>query len=66
MVQIGDRIRITSDNESYKPYLDKIWTVTEVSFSTNDHRLYDVGVGGPLIDCDGLPFSLYEFEFEEV
>jgi len=67
MIEIGDKIKIISkDNEYYKPYLDKVWTVESVSYNTEDHPGYDECVGGPLIDCKDLPFSLYEFEFVKV
>jgi hypothetical protein len=65
MIAVGDRITIVdTGNEYYKPYLNKVWTVESVSHSKNDHPGYDKCVGGPLIDCKDLPFSLYEFEFE--
>ena len=67
MTEIGDKIKITStDNENYTPYIDKIWTVCEISHSRDDHPGYDDCLGGELIDCIDLPFSLYKFEFEVI
>ena len=66
-MKVGDRIKIiATDNENYKPYLDKVWTIEAISYSKNDHPGYDNAVGGPLIDCADLPFSLYKFEFAKV
>ena len=67
MVKIGDEVIITAiDNENYSEYLDIKWTVEAVDYSKDDHPGYDPRIGGPLISCEGLPFSLYEFEFEVV
>jgi len=64
-VEVGDRIKITS--ESYDEELRrKTWRVEKIAWSTEDHPLYDSGVGGPMISCRGLPFCLYAFEFEIV
>ncbi len=64
MVQIGDKIRITSDNENYNRYRGKAWVVSHIARNRDEHPGYDTGVGGALIDCKGLPFSLYEYEFD--
>lgn len=66
MVEVGSEIRIISDNENYEPYLDRTWIVESIAFCVKDHPGYDTAVGGPLIDCVDLPFSLYKYEFEEV
>lgn len=66
MVEVGDIINIISDNENYDEYREKSWEVKKVSFSREDRPGYDEGCGGALIDCEGLPFSLYEYEFEIV
>lgn len=63
-VKIGDKIRIISDNDNYDKHRSKTWTVNHVAFNKSEHQGYDEGVGGALISCKGLPFSLYEYEFE--
>jgi len=64
MVEIGVKIKIISENENYIPYLNKIWTVTNIAYNTDEHPGYDDSMEGEaLVDCDGLPFSLYEYEF---
>lgn len=65
MVEIGDRIEITSENENYDEYRDKIWTVERI-IPYNDPA-YDKGVyPQQLVECTDLPFALYEWEFEIV
>ena len=65
--KIGDRIRIVSDNENYDRYRDGTWTITHIAFNRHQHPGYDEGMAPEaLVDCDGLPFSLYEYEFEVV
>jgi len=59
----GMKIRISSDNENYRGYIHKTWIIEKISYSREDHPGYDEGIGGALIDCKGLPFSLHEFEF---
>lgn len=66
MVRIGQRIRIISDNENYNKYRGKTWKIERIDRSEDDNRLYDPSVGGALVSCKGLPFSLYEYEFELV
>lgn len=66
MVEIGDRIKIISENDNYDSYRRESWEVEDIAYSEKEHPGYDPGVGGPLVSCEGLPFSLYEWEFEEV
>ena len=66
MVEIGDKIRILNENGQYSEWADEIWTVESIAYNTEQHPLYDEGVGGALISCDGLPVCLYEWEFEIV
>lgn len=63
-VNVGDKIIITSDNENYNRYRNKVFVVSHVAHSIKQHPGYDSGVGQALVDCRGLPFSLYEYEFE--
>jgi hypothetical protein len=65
-VDIGDKIRITSENENYNRHRNKVWTVSDIAHSVEEHRGYDEGTGGDLVSCRGLPVSLYEWEFEIV
>lgn len=62
---IGKVVRITSDNENYIDYLGKEFVIVECYYQEgrDDEPIYDLG----FIDVDGVfPFSLYEWEFEEV
>jgi hypothetical protein len=64
MVKIGDKIKIVSDNENYDRFRNKIWFVTHIASDRTDHPGYDEGMyPEKLVDCKGLPFSLYEYEF---
>ena len=66
-IEVGDTIKIISDNENYEDYLDKEWTIENIAYDTGGHPGYDEGLSGQaLVDCIGLPFSLYEYEFEVV
>lgn len=64
MVKIGDKIRILNEDGQYSKWSNKIQVVSKISRSVKDHPGYDEGVGGNLIDCKGLPVSLYDWEFE--
>lgn len=67
MVKIGNKIKVTSDNENYKDYKDKIWEVESIYSNNEENPLYDMGVfPQKLVECNGLPFALYELEFEIV
>lgn len=68
MVKIGDRIRIKSgnDNENYDKYRNESWEVNRIDTNKEGHRGFDDSIGGKLISCEGLPFSLYEYEFDVV
>jgi hypothetical protein len=65
MLEIGQKIRIISDNENYKKYVKKTWKISNIAHNRQEHPGYDEGMGNEaLIDCEGLPFSLYEYEFK--
>jgi len=74
MFKIGDKVRIAkdNDNENYIELKDKNLIMTYVATSIKDHPGYDEGLEGmPLYDLkteDGkeIPFSLYEYELEEI
>jgi hypothetical protein len=73
MVKVGDYIKIVSDNENYRAYTGrgKYYRVTHVAreqgWGKGKHPGYDTGLKGEaLVDCAGLPFSLYEYEFRIV
>lgn len=65
-MKVGDWFNIISDNENYDNSRNRPWQVNHVARSTKDHPGYDSGVGGPLYDAEGLNFSLYEYEVEQV
>jgi hypothetical protein len=63
-VKIGDKIKIKNQDGQYTQWADKIWTVTHIAYSKADHPGCDSGMAGhPLVDCEGLPVSLYDCEF---
>lgn len=68
--KLGNRIMIISDNDSYTKYRKKTWIISHIAYSTKDHPGYDEGINSPdkpreaLVDCMGLPFSIYEYEFK--
>jgi len=67
MVRVGSRIRITSDNENYDKYRKRTWKVARIYKDDAEHRGYDMGLyPQKLVECDGLPFALYEYEFDVV
>lgn len=67
MIRKGTKIRIISDNENYDPYRNKIWKINHIAHNIDEHQGYDESMDGELlVSCDGLGFSLYEYEFEVV
>ena len=70
MYKIGDKVRITSDNDNYIEYLDQDLIITHIAMNENEHAGYDNSMGGEqlldlqTIDGEDVPFSLYEYEVE--
>ena len=70
MYKIGDKVRITSDNDNYSEYLDQDLIITHIAMNENEHTGYDNSMGGEqlldlqTIDGEDVPFSLYEYEVE--
>lgn len=62
---ISKTVRIISDNDNYIPYLNKDLTITEVYYDADKdgEPIYDLDIVG---STEEFPFSLYEWEFEEV
>lgn len=62
---INKIVRITSDNESYKEFLDMDLIVVERYYQSDrdDEPIYDLEIVNSGFK---FPFSLYEYEFEEV
>ena len=60
--EVGDRVKITSDNENYADYIGDVLIIESIATSTAEHPGYDEGVGGQLMDFVGVPFSLYAWE----
>lgn len=73
MVMINKIVRIISDNECYSEYIGKDLIITDVVNSVRENQFYDSSMNGMYL-CDleilesgePVPFSLYEYEFEEV
>lgn len=63
-MEVGDKFMLTDDAiANYgDDYSGRIFTVSYVSNSKDDHQGYDEGVGQPLYDAEELTFSVYEFE----
>ena len=68
----GNKVRIISDNSSYNKYRGKVLKIVGVFTSILQHPGFDDGAGQALYDLEvvgsgeSVPFSLYEYEFEEV
>jgi hypothetical protein len=70
---INKVVRIVSDNENYSEYVGKDLIITDVVNSVRENQFYDSSMNGMYL-CDlevlesglSVPFSLYEYEFEEV
>jgi hypothetical protein len=66
----GTKVKVTSNNENYISFKEKILIVTHIARSLNQHPGYDNAVEGEAL-CDFIagdgtevPFSLYEREFK--
>ena len=67
MVKTGDRIRILNRDGQYSKWAGKTWTVNHIARSTGQHPGYDTEMRGmALVDCEDLPVSLYEYEFQVI
>ncbi len=63
-MKIGDKIRITSDNDNYDKFRNLDLTITHIAHNIDEHPGYDTGMNGmALVDCENIAFSLYEYEF---
>lgn len=70
---IGKVVRIISDNENYTEYLDRDLLIVDAVNSVRENQFYDYSMNGMYL-CDlevldsglSVPYSLYEYEFEEV
>ena len=67
---LGRTVKITSDNDCYDKFRDKLLVITHVAYSEEDHPGYDSSMKGQAL-CDlmvkdtgeQVGFSLYEWEF---
>ncbi len=70
--KVGDRVKITSDNDAYDKFKDKVLIVTDVYHNEDENPLYDMGVYPQLLmdfvteDNNDVPYSLYEWEIEHI
>ena len=70
---INKVVRIISDNDSYSEYVGKDLIIVDAVNSVRENQFYDYSMNGMYL-CDlevldsglSVPFSLYEYEFEEV
>ena len=65
----GQKVQITSDNESYIDFIDKPLVISDVFRSSKDHPGFDESAGSNLYEfynVDGVevPFALYDWEIE--
>ena len=66
-VHVGDMIQITSDNPNYTKYHNKVWEVSAVYVGVSQHPGYNMRLyPEALVECRGLPFAVYEYEFEVI
>lgn len=73
-MKIGDRVKIASDNDNdnYDEFRDKVLIVTHIAKSEADHPGYDSSLKGECLmdfeteEGEDVPFSLYEYEIEEL
>ena len=74
MFKIGDLVKISeySDNENYDEFRDQTLVIIKISTSEYDHPGFDAGMAGQglydleTLDGEEVPFSLYDYELEEV
>lgn len=64
-IKEGFKIKITSENENYDEYRNKVWTINFVDYDGSSHG-FDEAIGEVLVSCEGLPYSLYPYEFKVV
>jgi len=65
MLRKDQKVRITSDNENYADYMNKELKITGIY--REDHPGYDRGLyPQKLVEFEGVPFALYEYEFEVI
>ena len=65
MVKVGQWIKILNEDGQYSEWANKKWKVESIAHNSEEHPGYDSGVSpAELISCEGLPVSLYDWEFE--
>lgn len=70
---INKVVRICSDNENYTEFIGVDLIIVDAVNSVRENRFYDYSMNGIYL-CDlevlesglSVPFSLYEYEFEDV
>lgn len=64
--KVGDKFTLTNDAcENYgSQYIGRVFTVSHVATSIEEHRGFDEGAGSALYDAHELNFSVYEWEME--
>ena len=68
MYKLNDRVLISSQNENYELFKDKVLIVTHIAIDESEHPGYDSSMEGEQLmdfvteDGINLPFSLYEYE----
>ena len=68
MYKLNDRVLISSQNENYELFKDKVLIVTHIAIDESEHPGYDSSMGGEQLmdfvteDGEEVPFSLYEYE----
>jgi len=68
---LGKKVKVTSENECYDSFRDKVLIITHVAYNTQDNPCYDTSISPDAL-CDfkeaktgkEVPCSLYEYEFE--
>ena len=67
---LGKKVKVTSDNEGYDSFRDKVLIISHVAYNEKEHPGYDSTCAGQAL-CDfrtesgeQIGSSLYEWEFE--
>lgn len=67
---LGKKAKVTSDNECYDSFREKVLIITHVAYSEKEHPGYDASCAGQAL-CDfrgedgtEIHNSLYEWEFQ--
>lgn len=64
--KIGDKVKIIDLDNYGEKWRDRVIVIEHIAYEKNDHPGFDECAGSPLYSFKNIPFSLYEWEFENV